>query len=362
MTRLAFDPASFGLLHKHPAPVTVGTQLALAPGQSAAFVQWGRVAGVLGAGEHTLDPAALPFLSILIQQGPSGAALGGELYVLQDAELPVELALPDKRDDATGVSAAPVLAIAVSVRVADPTAMLGQLAGPSEPGVLERFIGDTLKASLGVLAEKSLRELCDPNLAKVAADAALAGAREKLRPMAIDVAGVASVTARVPDDVRARLGVSAAPAPAPVAAPAAPAPVTAATAPVPVAAPAPPVAAAAAPAPAPAAPGLAAGSRIRISHQGAWYSGSIAQIADDKAEIVWDVSAQKTWLPLVGLEAEPSYPGSHPAGTRVLAQAADGVFRPATVRLFNGTSYEVAFDSGTSAWLSPGQLRLAPAG
>ncbi len=110
--------------------------------------------------------------------------------------------------------------------------------------------------------------------------------------------------------------------------------------------------------PEPAAAALALGSRVRTSHAGSWYSGSVIASRDGQCEVEWD-SGQKSVIPLASLEREPEYPGSHPAGTRVLAQWSDGGFYPATVQIFNGTSYRVSFENGTTSWLSPGQIRLA---
>jgi hypothetical protein len=353
MTGLSFDPASFGLMHKHPGPVPVGSQLGCEPGQSAVFVQWGRVAGVLGPGTHKLDPQAVPFLSIMVEQRPEGAMLGGELYILQDNVLDVRVAPASKQSGGSGAEASPKLTVGVSVRIADPAQLLARLAGPAEPGVVERVVADALANALGpALAQKSPRELSDPAACRAAVDAALGAAREQLRAMAIEVLGVTNVVATLPEDARARPAVATTPL-------AAVADVAAAT---PAAAAAPAPAPAPAAAPAAAAPaGLAVGARVRISHGGIWHSGNIVELQDARAEIAWDGAETKTWLPVAQLEPEPSYPGAHPSGTRVLAQAPDGGFQPGSVRHFNGTSYQIAFEGGTTAWLAPGQIKLAPA-
>jgi hypothetical protein len=74
--------------------------------------------------------------------------------------------------------------------------------------------------------------------------------------------------------------------------------------------------------------------------------------------VVWDGASERTRVPIRILEPEPAYPGAHAPGTRVLAEYPDGGFYPATVRVFNGTSYEVAWENGTTAWLPPGKVRL----
>lgn len=307
------------LLERHPGPLPVGKRLEVAAGRSVVFVQWGRVAGVLGPGEHELDPQRIPFLSILVEQRPEGAVLGGDVFLAATEQSPLAVAL------AVGEAAIEVVA---AVRVADPTTLLAQL-GVGEPSELDATVAAQIAAALKpAFAGAARAELADLAACRGIAEATLPAAREKLTAFGLALDGILSVGSSL--------------APAAAAAPAEPPPAAAA--------------------PAPSAPSIGGGARVRMSHAGAWYSGSVSRMADGQCEVTWDGAGQQTWVPQARLEPEPEYPGAHPAGTRVLAEWTDGSFYPATVRHFNGTSYQVAWENGATAWLSPGQIRLAPAG
>jgi hypothetical protein len=53
----------------------------------------------------------------------------------------------------------------------------------------------------------------------------------------------------------------------------------------------------------------------------------------------------------------PAPPGPLPAGTAVSVTWSDGQSYPATVRGFNGTHYEIAWDGGAGAWVAPSAVR-----
>jgi hypothetical protein len=108
---------------------------------------------------------------------------------------------------------------------------------------------------------------------------------------------------------------------------------------------------------APPAP-LGVGARVRTSSEGAFHSGRITVLDGGDATIAWDVGGE-TRVPVASLEPEPTYPGAHAPGTRVLAVWTDGAFYPAVVRHFNGTHYEVAWENGESQWLEPGRVKLS---
>ena len=282
MSALTVDAASSGLVHRMAAEAPVGASLTCSEGQSAVFLQWGRVAGALGPGEHVLDPQTHPFLSLLVQQGPSGPVIAGEILFVNTKGKSFEVA--------SGAATA-----SVSVRIAEPEKAVGELAGSGNAEAVDEWVRSQLAAALKDGAPQGV-------------EAALAGVRAAFEQVGLAL----SVDAGSAQEVS----------------PVAPA-------------------------------GIAVGSRVRTSQGGTWYSGSVARVDGGQCEIAWDGSGQKTWVPQATLEPEPSYPGAHAAGTRVLAQWPDGAFYPATVRVFNGTSYEIAWENGQTAWLAPGQIKLA---
>jgi hypothetical protein len=317
MTLISFEPLRSQLLRRHAEPVALGARLRCAPDQTAVFLQWGRVAGELGPGEHLLEPQQVPFLSLLVD----GGRLGGELWVVSSggASLPV--------------SVTPELELWVKVRVADTFGLFNALAGIGEPASLDRFVIDQLRQALGPsFAGKGPQELADPGVRSRLAEPALGPARQKLSELKLELVGLDGD----PGAASPKSGTQAMPA-------ADAAAILAASAAVQL--------------PAPSKPAFGPGSRARMSHAGSWHSGSVVQLAEGQCEIEWD-SGQKSWVPLSGLEPEPVYPGAHPPGTRVLVQWTDGGSYPATVRHFNGTNYQIAWDNGATSWLAPGQLRL----
>ena len=93
MTFLALDEAAHtSLLQRAAAPAPVGATLRVLPSQSALFVAMGRVMGILGPGQHLLDPARVPFLGMIVQPRPMGPVLGDDLYWAKTgAVIPLEV-------------------------------------------------------------------------------------------------------------------------------------------------------------------------------------------------------------------------------------------------------------------------------
>jgi hypothetical protein len=234
-------------------------------------------------------------------------------------------------DPAVGEKVTPKASVRLEVGVADPMRLLTELGGNADHGVIEQWLRtQTVEAvRRAASAVRRIVDLINPQKWPELAQAARAGLEPALGARGLWVASFVVNQITVPDEVGARLRLLASSQTQP----------------------------GTASAPQPAK--LAAGARVRMTHDGQWYSGTVTEVGDDgRAEVDWDRDGGKTRVVAASLSPEPAYPGSHVPGTPVIALAPDGAFRTATVRLFNGTSYQVAFESGVTAWLEPGQLRL----
>jgi hypothetical protein len=327
---LMLDPRlQTALLQRAPTPAPLGARLSCAQGQAVAFLAAGRVAGVLGPGEHVLDPHALPFLGPIVQQRPGGPVLGDDLVWVKSGD-PVMIeatgAFATIQDATLGERVTPRFVARARVTVAD---ALRALSAPPGQGGPEQRVKTELAEEVARAASgaRGLVEVTQPERWPELAAAATAALGPRLGELGLRLFGVELAAVSVPDDVAARLRLLAAGSTQLRDAPAAPLV-------------------------------LSPGARVRVSQVGRWHSGAVVEIAGDECDVLWDVSGARTRVSMQSLEAEPHYPGAHAAGTRVLAQSADGGYYPATVRVFNGTVYEVVWDQGGSAWLSPGQIRI----
>lgn len=331
MTVLALETVHHtSVLQRAATPAFVGATARVLSGQALVFVSRGQVAGVLGPGEHLLDPRAVPFLRSIVSERPGGAVLGDDVFWVKTAAsepFAVAGALEPVLDPAVGEKVTPKLDARIAVLVTDPVRLIQGLAGNTDHGAVEQWVKALVVRQAQELAKKV------PRLAELTAEGKrVEHARDLGQAVAPGLAelglGLASceiVAFVLPDHVAARLRLlggtlthySEAPGP----------------------------------------PSLADGARVRVSRAGQWYSGRVSKVTEGRAEVIWDVSGERSEVALAELEPEPAYPGAFAPGTRLLAQWPDGGFYPATVRVFNGTLYEVVWADGSSSWLTPGQVK-----
>jgi hypothetical protein len=316
------------LVAELPTPIVIGSLLRCGPNQSAVFSLGGRAVGILGPGEHPLAPERVPFIQSLIQPGPYGPQIGGGVFLVRSSGgtvLDVSGSLTPSLDRDSGERIVPKLSAKVQVWVADPWRLFGEMPKPGE-GAAERWVREQVLLAF----QRAVGQAKPTVLAETARFAGWTeSARTALGPVlqqkgiALGQLELGSIV--VPEE--AKSSVYSRDFSRPVA-----------------------------PTPAPAT--LSTGARVRTSSGGVWHSGSILGIEGGEARIKWD-AGEETSVALLALEPEPVYAGAHAAGTRVLARWSDGAFYPATVRHFNGTHYEVAWENGASAWLEPGQVKLS---
>src|SRR5687767_13069979 len=99
------DAEFHGLIQRAPTPAPLGGVLRILPSQSVVFVAGGRVAGLLGPGEHPIDPNLIPFMAPIVQQRPSGPVVGDDLvWVRTGAIVSIDVtgALDTRNDPAIG--------------------------------------------------------------------------------------------------------------------------------------------------------------------------------------------------------------------------------------------------------------------
>jgi hypothetical protein len=106
-------------LFRHPATAfPVGAEVVAGPTDAVVFVRNGGVVGILGPGNHRLDPAAVPFVASLMSQG----GLGVEVWFVMTAPIAGFRAggsLGDVIDGVTQEQVNPLLAAEASVRITD---------------------------------------------------------------------------------------------------------------------------------------------------------------------------------------------------------------------------------------------------
>lgn len=333
MTPLSLDEIHHtSLLQRAASPAFLGAPARVLPSQALVFLSQGRVAGVLGPGEYSLDPRALPFLGPIVRQQPTGATLGDDVFWVKmgaPVSLDVSAVLETVLDPAVGEKVTPKLEARLSVAVGDPVQMIQALGGKVDHGAVELWVKQRVNEQASELGRKF------PRLAELSAESkrteharALGEALQAtFAPLGLALVACDITAIRVPDHVASRLRLMggthteyADGASKPV---------------------------------------VAEGMRARISKDGQWYSGRVTRVSDGRAELIWDVSGARSEIALVELEPEPAYPGAFSSGTRLLAQWPDGGFYPATVRVFNGTLYEVEWADGSASWLPPGQVKMS---
>ena len=320
------------VLQRAASPAFVGGTARVLPSQALVFVADGRVAGVLGPGEHALDPRAVPFLGSIVRQRPGTPVLGDDVYWVKTepcAEIEIAGALEPLVDPDGGEKVTPKLDARVSVFVVDAPRLLQGLAGNTDRGAVEQWVrSEVVRAAKEIV--KEVPRLSDMLSEPRRAEHAQALGRALAPLLAERGLGLAACKLNafvLPDHVAARLRLaggtlthySEAPGPS----------------------------------------SLKEGARVRTSRVGQWYSGRVARVSEARVEVIWDVSGERSEVALAELEPEPSYPGAFSTGTRLMAQWPDGGFYPATVRVFNGTHYEVEWADGKTSWLSPGQVRAS---
>ncbi|MGO9077575.1 MAG: SPFH domain-containing protein [Streptosporangiaceae bacterium] len=102
------------------------------PDAVAVFMSQGRVMGVLGPGQHTLDAQELPFLGMFIDWGTGGNAFKAEIYFVGAREFPgcrFGGRLDDVQDPQTGLVVTLRSFGEYALRVADPTRLILNLVG-----------------------------------------------------------------------------------------------------------------------------------------------------------------------------------------------------------------------------------------
>ncbi len=319
------------LLQRAASPAFVGATARILPSQALAFVARGHVAGVLGPGEHVLDPRVIAFLGPIVQQRPGNAILGDDVFWVKMGvaeSFQVGGALDPVLDPAVGEKVTPRLDARVSLVVSDPVRLIHGLAGKTDQGAVEQWV----KAHLLRHALELAKQV--PRLSELVAEAKLPeraqalgrAAAPGLAELGLGLTSAEIVAFVVPDHVASRLRLmggtlthySDAPGP----------------------------------------PSLGEGARVRTSRGSEWYSGRVGKVVENRAEIIWDVSGERSEVALAELEPEPAYPGAFTPGTRLLAQWPDGGFYPATVRVYNGRLHEVVWADGSTSWLGPGQVKM----
>lgn len=327
------DVHQTSLLQRAATPAFVGAKALVSPTQALVFVSRGQVAGMLGPGEHVLDPRAVPFLASIVEQRPTAAVLGDDVFwVLTGGSRSVEVsgALEPSSDMSMGEKITPRLNARIGLSVADPVRLVHGLAGNTDHGAVEQWVKAQVLSEARALAAKV------PRLADLVAEPKLiehsralgAALAPGLGELGLALTACEVIAFVVPDYVASRLRLLGG------------TPTQYAEA------------------PAPTLPTLAEGARVRTSRGGQWYSGRVARTSAEGVEVVWDVSNERSVVGPSELEAEPSYPGAFTPGTRVLAEWPGGGFYPATVRIYNGTLYEVLWSDGSASWLGPGQVRM----
>ncbi len=312
------------LVHELPTPIVIGTLLRCGASQSAVFALGGRVAGVLGPGEHQLSPERVPFVQSLVHPGPYGPAIGGSVFLARTgggAVLDVAGSLSASIDRESGERRVPKLTAKVQVWIADAWRLFTEMPKPGD-GAAERWVKEQVVVAVGrAVGDKDPTSLGDAAEYPRWAEATRQVLAPTLAQRGIGLGQLELLSIGLPEQARS-LPSKEMPG-------------------------------------GEAAMAMAVGARVRTSASSKWYSGSILELGSEGARVAWDSDGGETWVPTASLEPEPKYPGSYEPGTRVLATWSDGAFYPATVRLFNGTHYQVAWENGESAWLEPGRIKLS---
>lgn len=324
-----------GLFERARTPAFVGDRAHVLPTQALVFISGGRVAGVLGPGDHVLDPRQIPFLGPIASPRPNGAVLGDEVLFAKTGDpvsIDVNGPLDVVQDAAVGEKVTPKISARVRVTVFDPVLALGTLAGNFDQGVLEQWVKARVLDAARELGRKTPRlvELTSPSKATELGRALGELVAPVLGKAGLGLAEMEVLAITVPDEIASRLRFMGSRSTEYADAPSAP-----------------------------SAAISAVGQRVRTNHGGQWHSGRVVELTGDRAKITWDQSGEVSALPLSLLEPEPRYPGAHAPGARVLAEWSPGSYYPATVRVYNGTLYEVEFAEGATRWLPPGAVRLA---
>lgn len=113
------------IVYKHPdETIAKWAQLTVDADEGAVFFKEGRVAGILGAGRHTLDAATYPFLTGLVDKFAGGDIFKSEIFFVRTQPLrndPVKFgAKIGITDPTTSVPCQPMIHGELVVRVMDP--------------------------------------------------------------------------------------------------------------------------------------------------------------------------------------------------------------------------------------------------
>lgn len=363
MERIARDEADRGRIvaTRPSAPFPAGSRL-VCRDEVAIFSRWGSACGMLGPGEHALDPAAVPFLANVTDAG----RIECDVHFVTTVEVGVGLRKKKPIVDPLSSEMVDVeLTAEARVRASDPmrlhAAMTGM--GGGEEGLrtwIERVVGGAVFTALGrVLDERqcSVLELVAPDGAAAVRDRALAAPPGDLQEQGLELAGFGAFVLSVGDQDAARVREALAQVQTMQGALAATqtdgslleSPFTATHA----------------EASGPTAPlastpeSLGVGATVQALYSdGRYYPARVVQMSRGHYEVAWEGGSGTTWVgPHQLLPAAPSGPAGLAVGAHVLARWTDGNVYGATIRQRRGRQYEVAWDAGGTAWIPEQHLK-----